>query len=210
MNTISGNAPNFRASKQTRIFRSDILPLFTKEGRVFDLSGPLEPFVELCRSPHGLADALGVLDALTGGNKRSAGFERAVYVIQVDDDPICKIGISANPVERLKDLQGAHYRELFLYGVIFCPTRKSETIEQEVLKRASEAGTRLFGEWIAEDPHDILLAALQVARDKKIDVCDAKTWQVNMFDRTKELYAKQKEAREWRRRMNRTKLPKNV
>lgn len=157
-------------------------------GQVFDLDEGVDSAATACRSPEGLADAIGMLTALAGKNERTAGFEKAVYVIQVADDPICKIGVSANPIRRVADLQACHYRELFLYAVIFCPTRRSVTIEQEVLEQASQAGNRLLGEWVAYPPEVTLRMALETARDKRIDVCDGKTWFSNMVERTKVLH----------------------
>lgn len=168
--------------------------LYTRSGhfRAFDLSQDLEPFIEACRSPQGLADAIGMLDALSDGS-RNAGFEKAVYVIQVEDDPICKIGISSNPLRRLSDLRQSHYRELSLYAVIFCPTRKSGSIEQTVLARA---GTdRLMGEWIAEEPRSVLRMALEAARDRRFDVCDGRTWFEDMVARTRALYSVDRQRR---------------
>lgn len=183
----------FCRSRHSRLISNDVCwRAITNFGKVFDLSGDLRFFAELCKDDCGLADAIGMLTALADGNDRTSGFEKAVYVIAVGDDPISKIGISANPLKRVEDLQGAHYRELRLHAVIFCPGRKAMTIEQDVLARAASDGSRLMGEWIAEAPDNVLAAAIESARRNKLDICDALTWRDNMIARTKELYRRQR------------------
>lgn len=153
----------------------------------FDLSADHEPCIDLCLSEKGLADALGLLRAASESS-RVAGFAKAIYVIQVADDPICKIGVSSDPTRRVVDLQGSHYRELFLYGVVFCPTHKSVTIEQDVLSRAQDAGDRLMGEWIAAEPRAVMRMIFESAKDKRVPICDGRTWFDYKVQRTKAEY----------------------
>lgn len=185
-------SPEFKRSKHGVLLSSDAYGFRGNKGIVFSFSEPLELYADLCRRPEGLADAIGMLRALAEQKTRTSGFEKAVYVIAVKDSPITKIGISADPMKRLRDLQGSHYRELLLHGVIFCPGRNSMTIEQAVLEEANCDGTRLMGEWVAKAPEDVLMSALRIARDRRVDVCDGHTWFNNMVRRTKQLYAKAK------------------
>jgi hypothetical protein len=166
---------------------------YVPAGLEFDLSEDIEPAMAACRSAEGLADAIGMLTAIGGRGHRTAGFEKAVYVIQVDEDPITKIGVSANPLERVADLQAAHYRELSLFAVIFCPLRQAVAIERGVLRRAEDTGTRLLGEWINADAHKVLRSAFEVARDGPFAVCDGKTWLANMIEKTKAMHRQQRE-----------------
>lgn len=155
----------------------------------FDLSGDLECFEERCRSPEPLAQAFGVQEAMlekTNGKRTSPG-EYALYLIQVEDDPIVKIGISTQPRLRLQSIQDAHYRELSIWGVVYSPDRQVMTIEQSVLGWANQAGNRLRGEWIAAEPKEIFMRVLEVARDQNIAVCDAGVWTANLLNRTKRL-----------------------
>jgi hypothetical protein len=164
--------------------------LYLPHGQAFNLSGDILPAMEACRKPEGIADAIGLLSAMAGEKTRSSGFEKAVYVIHVLDDPITKIGVSADPIKRLGDLQAAHYRELQLHAVIFCPKRNAVAIEQAVLRRASERGDRLLGEWIAAEPDEVLRMAIEAARDGDWPICDGRTWFENRVARVK-AWAKQ-------------------
>lgn len=155
----------------------------------FDLSGPREAFEETCRDPKSLADAFGVMEALCekAGEKKNGSTPRALYLIQVGDDPIVKIGVSANPYRRLLDLQGAHYRELFLWGVVFSPDVKAMTLEQRALELASQQGNRLMGEWIAAAPGKVFADVLNLAAEHKVAICNAEVWLHNMLERTKRI-----------------------
>lgn len=191
------NAPAFKIDARHR-FRQYPNGAFRviQVGKVFDLGEDLDAHIEVCKEPAGLADAFGMMTALANDRRnRSSGFEKAVYVIQVEDDPICKIGISADAVARCNELQGAHYRNLFLHAVIFSPTRKAMTIEQAVLARASEEGNRLLGEWVNYEPDEVVRMALEFARDKKIPVCDGRTWFENVCERTRKAHKAMKELR---------------
>jgi hypothetical protein len=158
---------------------------WSSQEKRFDLSQPLESFVDLCRSENGLASAIGMQRALADKKKDCGSQERAVYVIGVDGAPHSKIGVSVDPIRRLFDLDGGHYHRLHLHGVIFCPTRKSVSIEQEVLERATLQGIRMNGEWINAQPEQVLMMALESARDGNWAICDAQTWFDNMVERTR-------------------------
>lgn len=192
--SLPSEAPLSVIQRNVRISPQDVDSILVPGGECFDLENhPLAAFVGACRSPEGLADAVSLLEAIatTRTRTRSSGTERAVYIIQVADDPICKIGVSANPLRRALDLQAAHYREIFLWAVLFCPTRKSVSIEQKVLGNASADGTRLMGEWVAKDPLSVLMETLTVARDNQWPVCDGRTWFRNMVNRTVALHSRQ-------------------
>lgn len=201
---LPDRAPLYRQIPRKRRVVSDCDALhYADVGGEFDLSLDIDAAMAACRSAQGLADAIGMLSALAGKNDRTSGFEKAVYVIQVGDDPICKIGVSANPLKRVADLQVAHYRELFLHAVIFCPLRQSVSIEQGVLSIAERQGTRLMGEWINDEPENVLRCALEVARDGGYSTCDGRRWFEDMVSRTKELHRQRKVSADLRRRMSR-------
>lgn len=181
-----------KLKRSKRVGESHGCSIYEKTGQAFDLSGDFSVAMEACRSAEKLADAIGMLTALAGAKDRTAGFEKAVYVIQVADDPICKIGVSANPLKRVEDLQGSHYRELFLYAVVFCPTRHAVAIEQAALARASEAGDRLMGEWVSMTPEDTLRMIFEVARDDNRAICDGRIWFDNMVQRTVRMHQQSK------------------
>lgn len=161
--------------------------LYKSDRKEFDLSQPLKKFVPILRNAEIYAKAFGMLRAL--GANGSKGNEKAVYVIGVDGRPITKIGVSFDPTKRLVDLQSGHYRKLYIYAVLFCPTRKSVSIEQAALHRASEENKRLNGEWVEMSAEDALLLVLETARDNGWAVCDGQTWFENMTSRTYALAA---------------------
>lgn len=153
-------------------------------GQSFDLSEDVEPAMRACQEMQGIADALGLLEAMSEG-RRTVGFAKAVYVMSVDGDPITKIGISANPIKRHADLQAAHYRELKLHGIVFCPRHNAFAIEQEVLQRSRAEGNGLMGEWLNEEPEDVLRIVFEVARDGDYPVCDGALWFKNEVEKAK-------------------------
>lgn len=153
--------------------------------RVFDLDEveDYEPYIDLCRDPKGVADSVGLLSALCADTRWLAqNTERVLYIIGVEDEPITKIGVSADPIKRLADLQQGHYQGLFLHSVYFCPKTGGGKLEQAALKDAADI--RLRGEWVAEWPHEAAARVLRVSAEKKIGVCDGATWQRASLART--------------------------
>lgn len=157
--------------------------------RAFALGDDHSEFAEACRRPVGLAEAFGMVEAMSeNGKGRSSGCARSLYIIEASgEEQVVKIGVSANALKRRTELQGAHYRKLSLYAVVFFPTRNSMTIEQALLARATENGTRLCGEWIATTASDLLDDVLNYARDHDIPVVDGRTWFDDMIMRTRHL-----------------------
>lgn len=155
----------------------------------YDLSGDLSHFLPRCQDQPDLSKAFGIMEALgeKENGKKVGQAEFALYLIQAEDDPIVKIGVSHMPRLRLQSLQSANYRKLAIWAVLFSPDKKAMQIEQRVLEWASEQGIRLCGEWIAADPMDVFMQALIVARDSRIAVCDAGVWTHNLLERTKRL-----------------------
>ena len=165
---------------------------YCKQGH-FDLSQPMDKFIPILRDENTNSMAFGMLRAV--GENGVKGNEKAVYVIGLGDEPISKIGVSYDPVGRLVSLQGSHYADLHVHAVLFCPTRKSVSIEQVALGRATDMGKRLRGEWVAMKPDDALRLVLETARDNNWPVCDGKTWFDNMAARTRQLVQSRKTAK---------------
>ena len=149
----------------------------------FDLSSGIDKILPCFRDEVGIAQALGMMRAM-GGDK-AKGLERAVYVIGVEDRDISKIGVSADPMGRLGDLQGCHYRKLYLHGLVFPVRRHSVSIEQAALRTAREAGNGLNGEWVSMKPQDALRLVVETARDGKWNITDARGWYRNVICRVK-------------------------
>ena len=171
--------------------------------KVFDLHDGFdpEPYIDLCRNPKGVADALGLLSAICNDTRRlTAGAHRALYVVGVDDDPIAKIGISANPISRLVDLQQNHYKELFLHSVYFIPKGSAEKLEKASISDAFDCGVGIRGEWVGEWPHEAAARILRTARAQRIGVCDGASWLNATLARTRETARGLKADREYRTR----------
>lgn len=178
--------------------------LYAPHGECFDLTDGFDAAIAACKEMQGIADALGLLEAMSDDRKkRSSGFAKAVYVISVEGDPITKVGISANPVKRHADLQAAHYRELVLNAVVFCPKHNALAIEQEVLRQARSNGDGLFGEWVAMYPDDVLHMVMDAACSLNVPVCDGRQWFDNQFAKARAL-ARQKHAPTIQQRMKAT------
>lgn len=148
----------------------------------FDLDGnPPSLFEPSCRDVTMIARAAGMMEALV----EDGCYERALYLIQVDDDPIVKVGVSCNPVKRLEQLQAANYRELFLWCVVFTASKQATTLERRVLEWASESGNRLHGEWINSEPHMVFEKVIDFATEHQIPTCNAEIWLDNHIQRVK-------------------------
>lgn len=148
----------------------------------FDLSKPLESFVPILRDAERYSKAFGMLKAF--GESGSKNNEKAVYILGVEGRGISKIGVSFDPLKRYADIQSSNYRKLYIHAVIFCPTRKSVSIEQAVLRNAESCDKRLNGEWVEMPADETLLLALEVARENKWPVCDGQTWFENIAAKT--------------------------
>lgn len=174
---------------RTKFSSGNLLGGIRSDNLAFDMGEDVSAFMSLCKSEDGLASAIGMLRAMSAKNSRTSGYEKAVYVIAVEGRAITKIGISADPIKRLRDLNNSHYRKLRLHGVVFCPTRKSGSIEQEALLRATLRKKRLKGEWTELEPDEALQVVLESARDGDWPTCDGRTYLDNMIARTKALHA---------------------
>lgn len=181
-----------------QIFQTDKIPAWRDSRRgyqtrdffypikFFDASAPLSERVRLCRCPEGAAKANGLGAALAEGG--TGGGPRAVYVIGVEGEKVCKIGVSNAPVRRWADLQASHYKELFLFGALYMAgNRKCESVEAEALSRAEKVSDWRRGEWVGLEPEHAFDMVIQSADDLKIRNCDPATWVVNMHERTRAL-----------------------
>lgn len=162
--------------------------------RRFDFSDSLAPFCAACCEPEPLANAFGMMAAIADTAKfRTSGAAKALYVMGIEGEPeVAKVGVSANAITRLAELQGAHHRRLWLHGVAFFPRHNAVVVEGGVLKAASERGDRLLGEWVKVSPADLLEEALAYARDNDVPVSDGRTWFEDMSRRTVDLARGQK------------------
>jgi hypothetical protein len=85
--------------------------------------------------------------------------DKFVYVIAAQDGPV-KIGFSAHPEKRLKELQTGHAEPLFLHHTEPVAADKAYLIEQ--LIHADNRHRRLRGEWFRLNVEDAV-AEIQFA-----------------------------------------------
>ena len=73
---------------------------------------------------------------------------------------VCKIGLSVNPEQRIKSLQGANSRELQVYEKFHVGNSRREglKVERQIQKMVSEKSLR--GEWFKFNPNDFRMNAL--------------------------------------------------
>lgn len=156
--------------------------------RRIDLNASMAAATESVCDPEGWAHAIGMLEAIAEQGRQS-GDAKALYVIGVEDrETIAKIGVSANPIARLAELQGSHYRRLYLHAIVFTPMRNAVKIERGVL----QAPERMQGEWLELSVGDVLTRALEYARDNEIPVVDGRNWFADTAKRTRELFRQTK------------------
>lgn len=69
-----------------------------------------------------------------------------IYFIQEEADGPIKIGVAKQPADRIKQLQGANPRQLFLRGV------KTGFVRDERALHKKLAASRIRGEWFKPAP----------------------------------------------------------
>jgi len=97
--------------------------------------------------------------------------------------PVSKVGISAEPVARFDQLQATNWSELYLFGVIWFPSKGAGKAETAVLRAAKEMECHLRGEWLSLDANETFELALKACRFLNLSACDAKTWVSNWRSR---------------------------
>ena len=71
-----------------------------------------------------------------------------VYVITTDGDWPCKIGMSQSPYKRIRSLQTASWKQLYVHKCFITKTRKDAALlEAEIHARLGADGAWMCGEW---------------------------------------------------------------
>ena len=97
-------------------------------------------------------------------NQFSPEKKHYVYIIRekgfTNLNLVCKIGLSVNPEQRIKSLQGANSRELQVYEKFHVGNSRSEAakVERKIQKMVGENSLR--GEWFKFNPNDFRMNAL--------------------------------------------------
>lgn len=151
----------------------------------FDLAADRSALVALCRDPDSIAKACGVTQAIASDKSSNNGLAKTCYVIGVKDEPVCKIGVSFNPIERFRQLQDATYKDLFLYGVLCSNDRHGELLESLAHKEAELWADWRKGEWFGIAAEAAFGLVLQQAHNRRLSVCDMGTWLRNLNARVR-------------------------
>ncbi len=77
---------------------------------------------------------------------------------------VSKIGISANPIKRLSQMQTALWSDVLLHALIWAPLNIAVSIEAKALRLAKAEKLRLRGEWVAL-PADEAVGLILTAMD---------------------------------------------
>ena len=110
-------------------------------------------------------------------NQFSPEKKHYVYIIRekgfTNLNLVCKIGLSVNPEQRIKSLQGANSRELQVYEKFHVGNSRREglKVERQIQKMVSEKSLR--GEWFKFNPNDFRMNALPQIQ-KHVDSLEVK------------------------------------
>lgn len=86
---------------------------------------------------------------------------QAVYVMASVEN-ISKIGVSNNPMERLRELQVGHPYKLTCHAIVWV-SGKAMDLEAAALALCNDRSTRLCGEWVALSWQDALATILEAS-----------------------------------------------
>lgn len=142
--------------------------------RRFDLSGDISGPHRLCCEGGGLELAMRVTKGPSGG---AAVFETCgVYVMQAEGFNYSKVGISSNPLHRIRQMQTSNFAKLRYRGMLwFDNWDAAGTVEQLVFKAADEMGIRGRGEWLTTDSAEAFDLVLKAARYAGLPCRDSAT-----------------------------------
>lgn len=142
--------------------------------RRFDLSGDLREAHEACRDTIGLQS---IMKIMASRGAWTDVFETcSVYVVSAEGFGHTKVGISCNPIPRLKQLQCANFAKLRYHALLwFDNWTDAERAERLVFKAADEMGIRARGEWLTTDSDEAFTLALKAARYANLPCRDSRT-----------------------------------
>lgn len=153
---------------------------FTVDQRYFDWSVDPSILAQAISNPESLAKALPVAQSTFRSNPMSQ--DCGVYVLEVEGLPVCKVGMSASPLDRREQIQSNHWADIKIAGVLWARQDRCVAIERTVLKAASEMGVRLRGEWIGAPSEEVCELVVKAGRYLDARACDSSALMANMSD----------------------------
>ena len=131
--------------------------------RRLDLSGDLALVHEDCKKLEGLKAALKKCVLPRGS---VAEFDTcSVYAIGAENFGHTKVGITCNPLPRIRQLQTSNFATLRIHALLWFDTwEAAEEVEKLVFRAASEMNIKGRGEWLVASPKDAFALVLKAAR----------------------------------------------
>lgn len=127
----------------------------------------------MCGDPSGLRAAVHVRNKIPNdlflGTK-----EAAIYIVKSQD--CTKVGLSNNPLRRIKAMQTANPRGLSLAALFWIVDGEPRTFEKAAHDRAKRDGIRLIGEWLGCDAPTAALLTAETLFEKGAKVADSNMW----------------------------------
>lgn len=106
----------------------------------------------------------------------------AVYLVAAEDLGIVKVGIAADPRNRLCTLQIGNWNKLFVKGLLWVD-KGAGGIERLVHQAAREMGISIRGEWIEASVEQAAELVLKAARYDRARCYDSAVWMKNWANR---------------------------
>lgn len=120
----------------------------------------------------------------------------AVYAIEAGAYGFCKVGLTSEPLKRLKTLQVAHWADLRIASLVWTTYRQAVEIEKLVLKAGKEMGIGANGEWLATDSAEVAELCIKAARYSNSLIADSGAAIRNLNARVGNIYKDRREKRE--------------
>lgn len=171
--------------KTGRNITSQCIVYTSYQRKHFDFTSDRGEIIAHCRASEGIAKATGMIRAIASDKSSNTNLSKVCYVIGVEDDPVCKVGVSFDPLARLKQLQDATYKDLFLFGALVSCDRHGELLEQLTHDAGEREAKWRKGEWLGLPPERAMEIMLEQAQAKRLSVCDMGTWLDNFSNRVR-------------------------
>lgn len=140
----------------------------------FDLAKvDAQTMARMCGDPEGLRKAMMVRRKIPN-EIMILTKEAAIYIAKSQD--FTKVGISNNPLRRLKALQTANPRGLTLAALFWIVDGEPTTFEKAVHARAKRDGIKMIGEWLDCDPPTAARLTAETLIGMAAKVADSAMW----------------------------------
>ncbi len=138
------------ANYPVRIDEAEVEGAVVKIARVDQEQAGFAKIVDLCGDFDGIDAALAAF-ATHGGEVAALG-DTAFYIISAADTDFCKVGISDNPVMRIRQLQTGSPTKLYVAYLFWMPRHMARRLERLMLDVMAYRSKRMSGEWVSATP----------------------------------------------------------